>query len=287
MSNRPSASDRLRYRCYKAAVQDPKNMLDSLEQIYKQVFNTQPHTFREDFCGTFLYASEWVKRDPKHRAIGLDINRRPLSFGFAEHFPKLSKSQQRRLRVLEQNVLSSSKTKADLIAACNFSFYVLKTRRELLQYCRAANRALNSKGAFILEMIGGPAFEDAPHTERRTVPYPRGAKAGEPWFTYFWRHRSFNPVNREGLYTISFKFPDGTMMRDTFSYDWRVWALPEVRECMKEAGFDEVLVFWEDEDEKRNDLGTYSPREKAENDPTWICFVVGVKRSASRSPRQT
>src|SRR5690606_17674441 len=127
----------------------------------------------------FLYASEWVKRGPKHRALGLDINRRPLNFGFAEHYPKLSGSQKKRLLILERNVLDSASAKADLIAACNFSFYVLKSRRELQQYCRAAYRALNSKGLFILEMIGGPKFEEAPHSERRLVTYPRGANAGK------------------------------------------------------------------------------------------------------------
>jgi len=253
-------------------------MLRTLESLYQSLFTTPPRTLREDFCGTFLYASEWVRRGRNRRAYGLDINPRPLQFGAAEHLPKLSRGERQRLTILERNVLEASGVRADLIAACNFSFYVLKERAHLLQYCRAARKALNRRGLFVLEMVGGGGFEEAPFVERRTVEYARGPRRGERWFTYSWHQRSFNPITREGLYTISFSFPDGTRMRDTFSYDWRVWTLPEVRECLREAGFDEVKVFWEDEDAHRRDLGTWSARENVESDPTWLCYIAGVKR---------
>jgi SAM-dependent methyltransferase len=270
--------DSLRYRCYKAAVQDPDDIINVLNSMYAQTVGGSPRTFREDFCGTFFYASEWVRRFPHSRAIGLDINPRPLAFGTREHTARLTPAERRRLQIIECNVLASQTIRADLIAACNFSFYVLKRRADLERYCRNAYRALNRRGMFALEMVGGSAFEESPFTERRSVPHSVGPRRGKRWFTYAWNHKSFNPITREGLYSITFSFPDGRELKDTFVYDWRVWTIPEVRECLLAGGFDEVEVFWEDEDTEQRDLGTYSARTEAPNHPTWLCYVVGIKR---------
>jgi len=270
--------DYLRYRCYKASVQDPDDIIAALQSMYLRTFGGNPQIFREDFCGTFLYASEWVRRFPKSHAIGLDINPRPLAFGLREHTARLNQSERKRLRIIERNVLAAHAVRADLIAACNFSFYALKRRADLKRYCRSAHRALHPRGIFVLEMVGGSAFEESPFSERRAVMHPDGPRRGKRWFTYTWSHKAFNPLTREGTYTITFSFPDGREMIDAFVYDWRVWTIPEVRECLIEAGFDEVQVFWEDEDENNRDLGTYSPRTEAPNHPTWLCYVVGIKR---------
>lgn len=253
-------------------------MLTVLDSFYRTTFGAAPRTFREDFCGTFLYASEWVKRFPDRRACGIDINPRPLAFGALEHAARLKAAERRRLRIVERNVLDADDLRADLIAACNFSFYVLKRRQDLQRYFRSAYRALRTPGLFVLEMVGGATFEEAPFTERRRVECPAGLKRGQRSFTYSWNHKSFNPITREGMYSISFSFRDGTRLKDTFVYDWRVWTIPEVQECLRAAGFDDVVVFWEDEDERHRDLGTYSPRTVAPNHPTWLCYVAGIKR---------
>ena len=49
---------------------------------------------------------------------------------------------------------------------------------------------------------------------------------------------------------IHFKFKDGSRIKKAFSYDWRLWTLPEIREVMEEAGFSNTRVYWEDEDEE-------------------------------------
>ncbi len=41
----------------------------------------------------------------------------------------------------------------------------------------------------------------------------------------------------ETLCHIDFKFEDGSVQKRAFSYDWRLWILPEIREVLAEAGF--------------------------------------------------
>ncbi|KAK0528431.1 hypothetical protein OC835_004666 [Tilletia horrida] len=41
---------------------------------------------------------------------------------------------------------------------------------------------------------------------------------------------------------LSFRFSDGSWIRDFFSYDFRIWSLKEITEAMQEAGFKRVSV---------------------------------------------
>ena len=38
-------------------------------------------------------------------------------------------------------------------------------------------------------------------------------------------------------------------MEKAFTYEWRLWTLPEIQEVLKEAGFSKVVVYWEGSDE--------------------------------------
>ncbi|MGI9310418.1 MAG: class I SAM-dependent methyltransferase, partial [bacterium] len=97
-------------------------------------------------------------------------------------------------------------------------------------------------------------------------------------FTYLWEQRKFNPISNEMQCHIHFKFPDGSKMRRAFSYDWRIWTLPEIRETLAEAGFAKSTVYWEGTDEETgegNDI--YTATEKGEDDPSWIVYVSAEK----------
>ena len=48
---------------------------------------------------------------------------------------------------------------------------------------------------------------------------------------------------------IHFKFPDKTKIKNAFTYNWRLWTMVEIRELLSEAGFANVVVYWEGEDE--------------------------------------
>jgi hypothetical protein len=96
-------------------------------------------------------------------------------------------------------------------------------------------------------------------------------------FTYIWDQARYSPVTGEMLCHIHFKFPDGSKLKKAFSYDWRLWTLPEVREMLTDAGFERVTVYWEGTDEDGEGNGVFTPEEKGEADAGWIAYIVAEK----------
>ena len=72
-------------------------------------------------------------------------------------------------------------------------------------------------------------------------------------------------------------------MHDTFTYDWRLWTIPEVREAMREAGFDQTAVYWETE-HKGEGTGEYVRSEHGDNAYAWVAYIVGVKGKGKLKP---
>ena len=77
---------------------------------------------------------------------------------------------------------------------------------------------------------------------------------------------------------IHFAFPDGSKLRRAFSYEWRMWTLPELRELLAEAGYSKVTVYWEGTDPETGEgSGVYSPATVGDADPGWVCFLIAEK----------
>ena len=68
------------------------------------------------------------------------------------------------------------------------------------------------------------------------------------------------------------------MYKNVFSYDWRMWTLPELKEIMLEAGFSDVLIYWEGTNRQGGGNGKFTPVKKGESCLSWIAYVVGVKK---------
>ena len=75
-------------------------------------------------------------------------------------------------------------------------------------------------------------------------------------------------------------------MKNAFTYDFRVYTLPEVREAMREAGFKKTYVWYattqqhqHDDDEEESDEGNESDGDavNAEKKDDGIYFYVQVK----------
>jgi hypothetical protein len=66
-------------------------------------------------------------------------------------------------------------------------------------------------------------------------------------------------------------------MKKAFSYEWRLWTLPEIRELLLEAGFSKATVYWEGEDEDGEGNGEFTPEAEGEPDPAWIVYIVAEK----------
>jgi hypothetical protein len=77
---------------------------------------------------------------------------------------------------------------------------------------------------------------------------------------------------------IHFKFPDGSRLKRAFSYEWRLWTLPELRDLLDEVGFSRTTVYWEGTDEETGEgNGIYEPAESGAADAGWICYLAAEK----------
>jgi hypothetical protein len=149
----------------------------------------------------------------------------------------------------------------------NFSYYLFLSREDLLEYFRSVRDGLVEDGIFFLDAYGG---YDAP----RDIVEERECEG----FTYIWEQERFNPIDGTMSCHIHFEFPDRSRLDRAFSYHWRLWTLPEIRELLEEAGFGDVEVYWEGTDEESNEgNGIYEPATVGDADPGWICYVVAQR----------
>ena len=261
-----------KFKCYQKSVQTPDHEIEFFEQAYRDFYRRKPYSLREDFCGTFAVCCEWVKSHARRTAIGIDLCDETLDWGRDHNLAKLTETQQSRIRLLLQDVRKRNRPQVDVLAAQNFSFWIFKTRAEVIEYFKIARSNLNSNGIMVLDMMGGGECYEEDLVDKRTI------VKGKKGFKYEWKQASFNPITADAKFNISFKFSDGSKIKKAFEYDWRFWTLPEVREMLDEAGFSENHVYWEIEDEDDPDIdGTWERSEEAPSDPSWVCYIVAAK----------
>ena len=258
-----------KYWLYEHSVQSTDVHVEFFSSLCLDLSLRRGLQLREDFCGTFKLCADWVKKDPEHTALGIDLDPEPLAYGKANHWAKLTANQKKRISLRKANVLVPTPPKNDIIVACNFSFFIFKKRDVLLNYFKSCLKSLKKDGLLVLELAGGPGMI-AKGREQKTLTY------GKRKFTYIWDQRSFNPITHDALYSIHFKFPDGTFLKDAFVYDWRLWTIPELRDLLEEAGFSQNHAYWETSHEGEG-TGEYVKSDKADNDYSWITYVVGVR----------
>jgi hypothetical protein len=255
---------------YQKAVQEPDADIPLIQKVFRNQFSRPAKTLREDFCGTALLACRWVKRSSDHRAWGIDLDPDPLDWGRVHNVGKLKPEEASRVKLIEGDVLDIGHESVDVTVAFNFSYFLFQERASLLNYLKRAYSTLNSEGALILDAYGG-ADSQRTSEEFREV---------DDDFDYVWDQHRFDPIHHKVTNFIHFKFPDGSQMKRAFRYDWRLWSIPEIRELLQEAGFAESVVYWEGTDSETgegNDI--FSPREQAPDDPAWICYIAGYRRS--------
>ncbi len=262
-----------KYDFYQNAVQAPEADIEVYDQIYRELFNKDAVSLREDFSGCFSICCEWIKSAPNRKAVAIDLDPEPLEYGRKTNMSKLTKAQQKRLTILEKDVRCKTKPLTQIIAAMNFSFFIFKKRAEMVSYFKAAHASLQKKGIIILDMVGGKGFITAPYKEKRKYQYERGPHKGETKFIYTWTHKSYNPRTKEGLYSISFRTPNGDNFPDAFVYDWRIWSYKEMQAMLYEAGFSDVRFF------QQIVPGNYYKQTNKEPKDyyCWLGFMVGVK----------
>lgn len=256
---------------YESSVQCPDWHVKHFPEFHEWILGSEPFLLREDFCGTARISCAWVEKSKKHKAVGLDLDTEPLTHGLTHNISKLPQDAQARVKLIEADVREVTKEKFDLVAACNFSFFIFHERAEVLEYFKAVYKSLSSKGTFFLEMAGGEGMLEKLKEGRDF------RIKGHGKFQYVWEQHQYDPISAVSDYSIHFQLPNKRWMRDVFTYHWRLWGIREVRDILKEAGFSRSVVFWETSNKSGDGSGDYVPTETGDHAHAWIAYVVGVK----------
>lgn len=255
-----------RHELYEQSVQNVEDEVEFLQQTFREIRGRDPELLREDFCGTANASCQWIRVNARHRAVGVDIDEAVIDWGRQRHVAGLTAEQQERLTILNTDVLTARTEPSDLTVAFNFSYWIFKTRDLVRRYFRAVRDHLKDDGLFFLDAFGGSEAYDEMSEKTRL-----------DGFTYIWDQASFDPVSADFVCHIHFRFPDGSRLEKAFSYDWRLWTLPEIRELLAEAGFSKSTVYWEEDTDDDEEEGDYVPVERGVADPAWIAYVVAEK----------
>lgn len=262
---KPTMAERAdRHVLYERSVQDPTADIEFVEGVFEERYGRPPRDVREDFCGTAMMAAEWVTRHAENRVWGVDLDPDPLESGRTRHLTELDDEQRGRVELIEADVRSAGAPPVDAILAMNFSYCVFKTRNELRDYFAKAREGLRDEGLLVIDIYGGP---DAQREMRD--------KHAHKKHTYVWHQKSYDPITAHALCHIHFRFPDGSKLNKAFTYDWRLWTIPELVELMKEAGFARADVYWEGPGDDGTGDGVFLRKTTVENEDAWVAYVVG------------
>ena len=263
---RYSAATSDRHVLYEKAVQEPEAEIDLIRQMWREQHTRPCRSIREDFCGTSQVAMQWVKDDPSNTAVCVDLDPEVLEWARARSLERLDDEQRSRIDWRLEDVRTTAPGAVDCVLAMNFSYYLFMERAELLRYFRHVREGLVDDGLFLLDAYGGSeAFAE--------IEEPRKLDG----FTYIWDQNSYDPISGRAVNYIHFEFPDGTRMERAFEYVWRLWTLPELRELLTEAGFRDVVIYWEGTDEDGEGNGEFTPAEVGEACEGWVAYLVAKK----------
>ena len=256
-----------KYRYYLDSVQNPKEDVRFITKTFLDLKKKTPVSFREDFCFTFALCVEWVKHDLKNKAYGVDIDPTCLAYGKTHYLSPLPPSSKKRVQVCLQNVLKKAPfPRVDILVALNFSYFVFKTRDLLKKYFKKCYSNLKNNGVLVLDCFGGSECQEA-NTEKR----------GFDSFMYYWEQKEFDPVSNCCQFSIHYRPKGKAILKNVFSYDWRLWSIPEITDLLKEVGFKKSHIYWEGTRRDGSGNGIFKPVEKGEECEAWVAYIFAEK----------
>ncbi|KAM3333894.1 hypothetical protein ACQJBY_028765 [Aegilops geniculata] len=316
-----------KFHLYQLSVQSPKGDISYLQKFFLMyVGGRVPLHLQEDFCGTALLSTEWLRTDTRRTAVGLDFDRESLEWCLENNLSKIGADGYSRLLLFDGNVLQpnesrlvkqkisdlvqglnvtsddgstetnsceqsdSSFTKCaanstmsdavlpgrDIICAFNYSCCCLHKRKDLVLYFRHAFNALSKRGGiFVMDVYGGTSSECKLRLQRRF-----------PSFTYFWEQEEFDILTRETRISLHFQVGKKQMIRHAFTYHWRLWSIPEIKDCLEEAGFKSIHVWVREMPDTKSSGNAkeytadrdvkYEELQRFNQADAWNAYVVGV-----------
>jgi hypothetical protein len=251
--------------CYEKSVQNAEVEVEFMDRVFLGEFGRLPGLLREDFCGTALMCAEWVRQRDTNTAVGVDLDGPTLKWGQVNNIDPL-RARAGAVTLLEKDVRDVTRPRTDIVAATNFSWWGFKTRAELGGYFKKVRASLRDEGMFLMDCYGGPEAQ-VPQIEEKDV----------EGFEYLWDQDDFNPITGETRCMIHFRFPDGSKLENAFTYDWRLWSLPETCDLLTECGFRKVVVYWEGADEDGEPNGIFLPDRKGDLAPAWVAYILAFR----------
>ncbi len=251
-----------KHHIYQLAVQSPEADIELLQYFYRSRRKRNAWRLREDFCGTALTLAHWVDQGPRYSGEGFDIDPDCLGWGHKNNIEPLGADAKRAI-LHQADVREPSAEPPDIRCAFNFSYWVFRTHAEMVDYFRRAREDLAEDGMFVIDVTGG--------TESLSEESYSTKASG---FELVWQQSNFNPVDHTADLELTFRFKDGSQIEPPYRYSWRVWSIPELMELLRTAGFEDIEVWWQDDD--HGEYG-YRKTRMGSNDPCWVACIAAFK----------
>jgi SAM-dependent methyltransferase len=256
-----------RHRLYEWSVQNADYEVEFIDKVFRRQRGRRPLRLREDFCGTALLSAEWVKSRGDREAVGLDLDRETLAWANRYNLSALDGAVER-IKLLERDVRAVTRPRCDVVCAFNFSYYLLNPLPTLVEYFQQVRRSLRKDGMVFLDCYGG-------WESQQLLEEPREIEGPEGTFTYVWDQAGFNPIDNMATCYIHFEVPGRKRIKKAFTYHWRLYSIPEVRDALAMAGFTASHVYWDRSEDE--DVDDYRKARKAANTPGWLAYIIGEK----------
>jgi len=250
-----------KHRLYQLGVQSPHADAALLQKIYRQARGARALHFREDFCAGAATLCAWLQQGGAFSGEGYDIDAEVIDWGRRHNFAPLGAAAGR-ARLCVDDARAPSLRAPDIRCAFNFSCWIFRERREMLDYFRGAREDLAEGGVFVIDMHGGgEVFSEEEHV----------TDCGG--FDLVFQQTGVRPADHHANLALHFRFPDGSELRNAFRYHWRIWSMPELTDILREAGFADIRIHWcMDEDQCR-----YEITGSGHNDPAWLACLAALK----------
>lgn len=256
-----------RHDLYEQAVQNPADEVAFVLRTYKKIRGREPTTLREDFAGTSIFSLTFVQTRDDRRAWAVDLDDEVMSWGRTQRIEPAGSDVAARVQQLHANVLEGTGPKTDVAVAFNFSYWLFEERATMIRYFKTVRSKLGEEGVLFLDAFGG--IEAQQPDENRV-------KLGG--FTYVWQQIAFDPITHHMDCAIHFEFSDGSRLDRAYTYSWRVWSIPEIRDMLLEAGFSKVHVYWEKTDEDGEGTGVFfEPKRGVDNQAVWWTYIAAER----------
>ena len=261
-----------RHDLYELCVVSPSHLVPLLIAVHGGDGHRAPKHLAEDFAGTACLCNRWVSDVPGGTSTGIDLDAETLHY----HSPIEGVTK------IVGDVLDAAgldPTKADIVHAGNFSIGYMHTRDDLVRYMILARKRLAPGGVFLCDTYGGESTFIT-GTVHRDHPIPEGPHKGKR-VRYTWEQRDADPLTGMVTNVLHFRIEHRGVIEeeyfDAFTYRWRLWSVPELRDAMLEAGFTRTDVYAKLPDAVDGDGKAYiNPvTDPDELDESFIVLVAG------------